>query len=81
MHGDFGYSEEGKLGKPYNIRLLKRLGAFAVPYWKIIVLAFSVAVVVTLVDLVLPYLSKVAIDRFILYSWQEIKLDNHEKKY
>ena len=81
MHGDFGYSEEGKLGKPYNIKLLKRLGAFAIPYWKIVVLAFSVAVVITLLDLVLPYLSKVAIDRFILSSWQEIKLDNPEKKY
>ncbi len=80
MHGDFGYMEEGKLGKPYDLRLLKRLGIYAVPYWKIIVLSLVVAVAITLMDLVLPYLSKVAIDRFILSSWQEIRLDNPEKK-
>ena len=80
MHGDFGYMEEGKLGKPYNIKLLKRLGVYAIPYRRIIALALTVAVVITLTDLVLPYLSKIAIDRYILSSWQEVKLDNPEYK-
>ena len=74
MHGDFGYMEEGKLGKPYNIKLLKRLGVYAIPYRRIIALALTVAFVITLTDLVLPYLSKIAIDRYILSSWQEVKL-------
>ena len=80
MHGDFGYMEEGKLGKPYNIKLLKRLGVYAIPYRRIIALALTVAFVITLTDLVLPYLSKIAIDRYILSSWQEVKLDNPEYK-
>ncbi len=80
MHGDFGYIEEGKLGKPYNLKLLKRLGVFAIPYWKFIVLALTVAIVITVMELVLPYLSKIAIDRYILSSWQQITLDNPENK-
>ena len=80
MHGDFGYIEEGKLGKPYNIKLLKRLGVYAIPYWKIIALALTIAFAITLLDLVIPYLSKVAIDRFIQSSWQQITLDNPENK-
>ena len=80
MHGDYGYIEEGKLGKPYNIKLLKRLGIYAIPYWKIIVLALTIAIAITLMDLVLPYLSKIAIDRYILSSWQRIILDHSESK-
>ena len=34
-----------------------------------------------MIDLVLPYLSKVAIDRFILSSWQQINLDDPANKY
>ena len=36
MHGDYGYMEEGKLGKPYNLKLLRRLGSYAFPYKKTI---------------------------------------------
>ena len=81
MNGDFGYIEEGKLGKPYNIKLLKRLGVYAIPYWKITFLALTIAIAITLLDLVLPYLTKIAIDRYILSSWQQISLDNPEKKF
>lgn len=80
MHGDFGYIEEGKLGKPYNLKLLKRLGVYAIPYRRIIALALIIAIAITLMDLVIPYLSKVAIDRYILSSWQQITLDNPDQK-
>ncbi len=79
MQSDFGYMEEGKLGKPYNLKLLKRLAEYAKPYAKLIVLALAVAVAITLLDLVLPYLTKVAIDRYILSSWEQISLNGAEK--
>ena len=69
MHWDYGYMEEGHLGKPYNIRLLRRLAGYAKPYQKTIVTALVLTVLITLFDLALPYLSKIAIDRFILSSW------------
>lgn len=66
MHGDFGYMEEGKLGKPYNLGLLARLSGYTKPYRWLIAFALSVAALITLLDLVLPYLSKMAIDNYIL---------------
>lgn len=74
MHGDFGYIEEGQLGRPYNVRLLKRLGRYAVPYKKRIFFCLSLSILITLLDLSLPYLSKIAIDRYILSSWYEVDL-------
>ena len=74
MHGDYGYIEEGQLGRPYNVRLLKRLGSYAVPHRRIILFCLLLAVCVTSLDLTLPYLSKIAIDRYILSSWYSVDL-------
>ena len=72
MFGEYGYIEEGKLGKPYNIRLLKRLVPYARPYWGIIGAALSLILLITLLDLAVPYLSKIAIDRYILSAWYRV---------
>ena len=37
MFGEYGYMEEGKLGKPYNLKLLKRLLPYSAPYKKTII--------------------------------------------
>jgi ATP-binding cassette, subfamily B, multidrug efflux pump len=72
MHGDYGYIEEGNLGKPYDMSLLRRFAPYAARYLRPIAAALALAVAVTLFDLAVPYLSKVAIDRFILASWHVI---------
>ncbi len=69
MMGDYGYAEEGKLGKPYNLKLLKRLAQFALPYGKLIAAGLLLSILVALFDLSVPYLTKIAIDRYILSSW------------
>ncbi|MFO7740561.1 MAG: ABC transporter ATP-binding protein [Desulfatiglandaceae bacterium] len=74
MYGEYGYIEEGKLGKPYNFRLLKRLSHYAVPYTKPIFAALILTILITLFDLAIPYLTKIAIDRYILASWYRIDL-------
>jgi ABC-type multidrug transport system fused ATPase/permease subunit len=74
MWSDYGYMEEKKLGKPYNIKLLKRLAGYAFPYKKTISLALLFSISLTLMDLALPYLSKVAIDNYILSSWYRVDL-------
>ncbi|MBU2498486.1 MAG: ATP-binding cassette domain-containing protein, partial [Proteobacteria bacterium] len=79
MYGEYGYMEEGQLGKPYDFRLLKRLAWYAFPYKKIISLALSLTILITLLDLALPYLSKIAIDRYILASWSSIDLRGMEE--
>jgi len=72
MHFDYGYMEEGPLGKPYNIGLLKRLIPYARPYRRPVFLALVLTLLITLFDLSIPYLPKVAIDRYIVPFWYPI---------
>jgi ATP-binding cassette subfamily B multidrug efflux pump len=72
MHFDYGYMEEGQLGKPYNIGLLKRLFPYARPYKKILFLALILTLAITLFDLSIPYLPKIAIDKYILSFWYQV---------
>jgi ATP-binding cassette subfamily B protein len=70
MQHDFGYSEEDKLGKPYDFKLLKRLYPFFRPYSRLLAISVALVVVITFLDLALPYLTKIAIDRYIVPSSQ-----------
>jgi ATP-binding cassette subfamily B multidrug efflux pump len=83
VYGEYGYMEEGKLGKPYDLRLLRRLAPYTFPYKKIIISALLLTLMITLCDLALPYLTKIAIDRYILSSWYRVditKVDETAKR-
>jgi ATP-binding cassette subfamily B multidrug efflux pump len=69
MYGEYGYMEEGKLGKAYNFKLLRRLATYAFPYRDTIAKALLMTILIAAVDLSLPYLLKVALDRYILPAW------------
>ena len=73
MFGDYGYEEEGKLGKPYNFKLLKRLAQYALPYKKTVAAALSFTILIALFDLAIPYLTKIAIDKHILHAWHRVE--------
>jgi len=75
MFGDYGYAEEGHLGRPYNWRILKRLAGYTVPYRKTIAAGLFFSMLITLFDLTVPYLTKIVIDRYIVASWYRIDLD------
>ena len=66
MQHDLGYFEEGQLDKAYDLRLLKRMLPFLVPYRMWLVLSVGIVVTLTVMDLALPYLTKIAIDRHIV---------------
>jgi len=66
MRFDYGYFEEDQLGKPYDIRLLKRLFPYVRPYTLLFLLSIGLVMAITVLDLALPYLTKVAIDRYIV---------------
>ena len=74
MHPDFGYMEEGKLGKPYDLKLMVRLGVFIRPYWALMVLSLLFVLIMAALDLLIPYLTKETIDRYIVTSAREIIL-------
>jgi ATP-binding cassette subfamily B multidrug efflux pump len=66
MLTDFGYSEETHLGKPYDLKLLRRLYPFTRPYRWLLVGSIGLVIFITLLDLALPYVTKIAIDRYIV---------------
>ena len=60
VHGD-----EEILGKAYDARLMARILRYLRPYWKLLTLAFSFLVLHTGTQLAGPYITKIAIDRYI----------------
>jgi ATP-binding cassette subfamily B multidrug efflux pump len=66
MTPDFGYVEEKKLGKPYDLKLLKRLYPFTRPYRLLLFASIGLVLLITVLDLALPYVTKIAIDRYIV---------------
>ncbi|MDJ0722357.1 MAG: ABC transporter ATP-binding protein [Desulfobacterales bacterium] len=66
MQHDLGYFEEGQLDKAYDLRLLKRMLPFLAPHRLWLALSVGIVVTLTLMDLALPYLTKTAIDRYIV---------------
>ena len=72
--------EEGKLGKAYDLNLLKRLWPYGKPYLRIIFIALLVSVGITIFTLATPYVSKMAIDRYIIASWYKIQADAPEQQ-
>jgi len=65
MRFDYGYEEE-KLGKQYDLNLLKKLYLFAKPYSLLFFSSVLLVVLITLLDLSIPYVTKIAIDRYII---------------
>ncbi|MGD0918813.1 MAG: ABC transporter ATP-binding protein [Thermodesulfobacteriota bacterium] len=72
MYPDFGYMEEGKLGKAYDLKLMARLGTFLKPYWVLMSFSLLFVLIMASLDLVIPYLTKEAIDRYIVHYAREV---------
>ncbi len=72
MHIDYGHFEEKQLGKPYDVKLLGRLYPYTKPYKLLMLSSIVLIVLLTLLDLSLPYVTKIAIDRYIVPG-QKIK--------
>ena len=66
MLSDYGYSEGDHLGKPYDLKLLKRLWPFLRPYRRLLIGSLILVMAITVLDLAIPYFTKVAIDRHIV---------------
>jgi len=66
MQSDYGYFEETQLGKPYDLKLLKRIYPFTKPYRLLLFLSIGLVLLITALDLALPYVTKIAIDRYIV---------------
>lgn len=65
MSIDNGYFEEKTLGKAYDARLLRRLYLFTRPFTRPILWSVLLVMTITGLDLSVPYVTKIAIDRYI----------------
>lgn len=74
MYADFGYMEEGKLGKPYDLKLMARLWVFLRPHGFLMAVSLLFVLIMAALDLFIPYLTKEAIDRYIVLSAREVVL-------
>jgi ATP-binding cassette subfamily B multidrug efflux pump len=72
VYTDFGYMEEGKLGKAYDLRLMMRLWVFLRPYWRLMAFSLFLVLLMTSFDLLIPYLTKEVIDRHIVITAREV---------
>jgi ATP-binding cassette subfamily B protein len=75
MQHDHGYFEESKLGKTYDVKLLKRLYPFTRPYRLLLFGSIALVLLITGLDLALPYVTKVAIDRYIVPTTDVVAAD------
>jgi len=66
MRHDMGYFEEQRLGKSYDVKLLRRLYPFSKPYRLLIFVSILLVMLITLLDLAVPYVTKITIDRYIV---------------
>jgi ATP-binding cassette subfamily B multidrug efflux pump len=73
MYSDYGYFEEKQLGKPYDVKLLRRLYPYTKPYKLLFLSSIVLVVFITLLDLSLPYVTKIAIDRYIVPGRESVR--------
>ncbi|HEX2227419.1 MAG TPA: ABC transporter ATP-binding protein [Candidatus Binatia bacterium] len=57
--------EDEILGKAYDARLMRRILRYLRPYWKLLAVSFVLLMIQTGTQLLGPYITKVAIDRYI----------------
>jgi ATP-binding cassette subfamily B protein len=60
------YFEETRLGKAYDAKLMRRLLPFVRPHRRLLFWSIGLVVLITVLDLALPYVTKIAIDRYIV---------------
>lgn len=64
--------EEEQLGKALDLRLLRRLLRYARPYWPLLALALLLSGGISVIELALPYIIKIAVDEVLVLPWVEI---------
>lgn len=66
MPSEPGNNEEKILGKSYDLKLFAKLLPFIRPYRIIFYLSLLLMIMITGLDLAIPYITKIAIDRYIV---------------
>ncbi len=79
MRGDAGHFEEDELQQGYDLKLLGRLYPYVKPHRWLLLGSVCMVLLITAVDLAIPYVTKVAIDRYIVPEASMVSQDLPEK--
>ncbi len=60
------YHEEERIGKTYDLRVVKRLLRYLKPYWHLVAMALTLTLITNVLVSLQPYFTKVAVDDFIV---------------
>ena len=66
MRFDYGYDEEQRLGKPYDLKLLRRIWPHTAAHRRKLLVSVLMVITITVLDLSIPYITKEIIDRYIV---------------
>lgn len=77
---DFGYMEEGELGKAYNFSLIARLAGYLSKSKRILAMAALLVLMTTLLELALPYVTRIGIDNYMVRQALALRLDKATSK-
>jgi len=72
------YLEEDKLGKAFDSKIMRRLLSYLRPYKFLILLSIFLLLFTTVFDISLPYITKTAIDRFIVPQKAKLVIEDPE---
>jgi len=67
-----------KVGKTYDLKILSWLFGYTKPYRILLILSLIFMIFTAGLELLIPYLAKVAVDSYIYPSWREIDINNEK---
>jgi ABC-type multidrug transport system fused ATPase/permease subunit len=76
---EIDYEEERRNKKGYDIKVIKWLFGFARQYRKLMVLSLIFMLITAAIELLVPYITKIAVDGYIFLPWREANFTDNEK--
>lgn len=74
--GGHGLAHDEVMGKIYDARLFKKLIRYLKPYLGLVILSFAILMIATTVELILPLITKTAVDEYIVSSKTMIQFND-----
>lgn len=71
--------EEKRSKKTYDLRIVRWLFGFALPYRRFMVLSLLFMILTAGLELLVPYITKTAVDRYISPSWRKARFSGMDK--
>jgi len=75
---EMDYEEERRNKRGYDIRVIKWLFGFARHYRGLMVLSLIFMLITAAIELLVPYITKIAVDKYIFLPWMEVRFSSNE---